>query len=193
MLKVKIDYKSFFRRGLKKRNEDFEVALITGYMGSGKSYLGVYKTEQTTRNVYTNMLSYRSPNREISYFKDRSEIVLNDEPNLLFLVDECSKWFPKDCKQDKAFYEWLQHSRKTNRYVFLIFQEYLMIPQWIRGVATRVYTTSKVPLLPVHVTTYGIPVLDPETKEWGVQELLLILYKRNRKIADLYDTTETIL
>ena len=193
MLKIKIDFKSFFRKGLKKRNEDFEVALITGYMGSGKSYFGVYKTEQTNRNVFTNMLSYHSSNRDIKYFHDCSDIVSNDDPDLVFLIDECSKWYPKDSKQDKAFYEWLQHSRKSNRYVFLIFQEYLMIPQWIRGVATRVYTTSKVPLLPVHLTSYGIPILDPETKEWGVQELLLILYKRNKKIADLYDTSESIL
>lgn len=193
MKKIKIDFKSFFRRGLKKRNEDFEVAIISGYMGSGKTYLGVYKTEQTDRDVWTNIKSYKSDSRSIDYFTSPHDIVSNEDPNLLFLLDECSKWFPKDSKQDKPFYEWLQHSRKTNRYVFLIFQEYLMIPQWIRGVATRVYTTSKVPLLPVHLTSYGIPVLDPDTKEWGVQELLLIIYKRNKKIGDLYDTTETLL
>lgn len=193
MLKVKIDFKSFFRKGVKKRNEDFEVALITGYMGSGKTYYGVYRTERTERNVLTNIHSYKTSTRDVQYFNERYELYNNSERNLLVLCDECSKWFPKDCKIDKAFYEWLQHSRKTNRYVFLIFQEYLMVPNWIRGVATRVYTTKKVPLLNVCITTYGIPVLDTETKEWGIQELLIILYKRNRKIASLYDTDEIIL
>lgn len=193
MLKVKIDYKSFIRRGLKSRNEDFEVALITGYMGSGKSYLGVYMTEQTKRNVFTNMKTYKSPSRQINYFTERNEIYMNDDKDMLFLIDECSKWFPKDARVDEKFYEWLQHSRKSNRYVYLIFQEYLMIPTWIRGVATRVYTTRKVPLVHVCLTSYGIPVLDSETKEWGLQELALIIYKRNKRIAELYDTDETIL
>lgn len=193
MLKVKVDYKSFFRRGLKNRKEDFEVALITGYMGSGKTYFGIYKTEETNRDVFTNVRSYRTKTRNVSYFTYKEELYDNVESDKLFLIDECSKWFPKDSRIDKSFYEWLQHSRKCNRYVYLIFQEYLMVPNWIRGVATRVYTTKKLPLLPVHVTTYGIPVLDTTTCEWGVQELLLVIYKRNKRIADLYDTSETIL
>lgn len=102
-------------------------------------------------------------------------------------------FFPKDCKIDKQFYEYLQHSRKTNRYVYLIFQEYYMVPNWIRGVATHVYTTRKVPLLNVCLTTYGIPILDAETKEWGIQELMILIYKRNKSIAKLYDTNEILV
>lgn len=193
MLKIKIDYKSFFRKGLKNRNEDFEVALITGYMGSGKSYLGVYKAEPSKRKILTNMKSYHSNENLISYFTERNELYSNSENDLFVLIDECSKWFPKDSKCDKDFYEWLQHSRKTNRYVFMIFQEYYMVPNWIRGVATHVYTTKKIPLLNVCLTTYGVPVLDAETKEWGIQELMILIYKRNKKIAALYDTNEIIL
>lgn len=192
MLKIKVDVKSLFKKGVKKRNEDFEVALITGEMGSGKSYLGVYKSEEKKRKVFTNMKSYHSKELPVQYFTSLHELYLNSDPNLFCLLDECSKWFPKDCKVDKAFYEWLQHSRKTNRYVYMIFQEYYMVPNWIRGVAKHVYTTSRIPLINLCRTSYGIPVLDPDTKEWGIQELSIFLYKRNKSIAALYDTDEII-
>ena len=55
-----------------------------------------------------------------------------------------SKKYTKDSHIDKAFYSWLQQSRKHNRQVYLITQEYLQVPQWLRGVANLVYTTKKI-------------------------------------------------
>lgn len=74
----------------------------------------------------------------------------------------------------------------------MIFQEYLNVPIWLRGVANRVYVTAKIPFLPLHITSYGIPILDLETKEWGLQELSILIYKRNQRIASSYDTFEII-
>lgn len=195
MLKIKIDTKSMFEKGLKSINEDFQVVLICGYMGSGKNYFSFYQADKIGRKVLTNVHSYHCVNNnlyDVSYFTFIEELYDNYEKNLLVIIDECGKKFPKDCKIDKNFYSWLQHSRKTNRYVYLIFQEYLNVPQWIRGVANRVYTTRKVPLLPFQITSFGIPILDLETKEWGLQELKILLYKRTKRIGDSYDTYEII-
>ena len=42
--KYDIDFKSFFSRGLPKKEETFFVGLINGRMGSGKSYLATKLT-----------------------------------------------------------------------------------------------------------------------------------------------------
>ena len=192
MIKYNIDFRSLCSEGLDKIHEDFMVVLVCGSQGTGKNYFCFYKEEEILRDVITNVHSYENSKVAVEYFTKLEEIYNNYTKNKMYIIDECSKKFPKDCKIDKAFYGWLQQSRKTNRYVFLIFQEYYMVPQWLRGVANRVYVTKKIPFLPLQATSLGIPVLDKETFEWGLQELAVTIYKRNKKIGSLYDTYEVI-
>lgn len=192
MLKIKVDTKSIVSKGVKKLHEDFRVVLICGYMGSGKNYYAFYEEDNIKRDVLTNVHSYHNDFSNVSYFTKLAEIYNNYESYLNVIIDECGKKFPKDCKIDKDFYSWLQHSRKCNRYVYMIFQEYINVPTWLRGVANRVYITRKIPLIPLNITTYGIPILDKDTMEWGVQELSILIYKRTQRIANSYDTFEII-
>jgi hypothetical protein len=195
MLAIKIDYKSIFKKGVKPIKEDYENCLICGKMGSGKSYYAIYKSEKELlrkKVVYTNIKSYTSSNHEIKKIDEWGEIpkMGKNDYNSIWILDECSKRFPKDAKVDKDFYEFLQHSRKQNRSVYMIFQEYIMVPQWLRGVCDRVYTTSKLGFL--CKTSLGIPILDKDTYEWSLEELGFTIYKRNKDIARLYDTREII-
>lgn len=195
MLKIKIDFKSFIEaRGIISSNDDFLVALINGYQGSGKTFFAIYNLLRNFKGrvVYTNIHSFNSDVHDVRYFTKLSEIYDNHEKGAVFLIDECSKKFTKDSKIDLAFYSWLQQSRKHSRYVFLIFQEYIQVPNWLRGVANLSYVTRKVPLSPILITTLGRPVLDPDTCEWGLEELAIKIYKRNRFIASHYDTNELI-
>lgn len=145
-----------------------------------------------SKTIYTNIGTYSSPKHDIHYFKNISDLYDNHEKNAIFLIDELSKKYTKDSHIDKAFYSWLQQSRKHNRQVYLITQEYLQVPQWLRGVANLVYTTRKIAILPICCTSLGVPVLDEDTKEWGVSEMAVYFYKRTKKIARLYDTYELI-
>lgn len=194
MLKIKIDFLSFFKRGLPSDNSDFMIALITGYQGSGKTFYAIKKMEdmKTPRKIVTNIKSYRSRRHEVVYFDNISELYNNHYLDTIFLIDELSKKFTKDSRIDKAFYSWLQQSRKHNRQVYLITQEYLQVPQWLRGIANYVYTTRKIPILNICCTSLGVPVLDKDTMEWGVEEFSVYFYKRTKYIAILYDTYELI-
>lgn len=194
MLKIDIDFKSFFRKGVPSLDDDYLVALINGRQGSGKSYFGIYNIERKLKGkkVYTNIQSYQSNSMEVIHFKNMEEIYDNNEVGCVFLIDELSKRYTKDSKIDKRFYSWLQQSRKHKRYVYLITQEYLQVPNWLRGVADLSYTTNKVKFLPFYYTILGYPVLDNDTFEWAVQEIAITIYKRNKKIAMLYDTFEAI-
>lgn len=191
-MKVKIDFKSFLQKGIKTINDDFGIFLITGYQGSGKTWYSIYLMEKDKNKIiYTNIKSYKSTRNQVKYFEKIEDIWDNTENGVIFLIDEVSKRYTKDTKQDLKFYSWLQQSRKHKRYVYMITQEYIQVPIWLRGIANRVYITSKVPVLPIFKTTLGIPVLN-ENFEWVVNELVTIYYKRTKKISDLYDTYESI-
>lgn len=193
LFSVDLDIKSFFRRKLKKINDDFGIYLITGYQGSGKTYLAVYLTLKLSSDkvIYTNIKSLNIPNRKIKYFEKLEEITDNIEEDRIFIIDEISKKFTKECKQDRFFYSWLQQSRKRRRIVFLITQEYLQVPLWLRGIARFVFTTKKSPFLPIFITYKGIAVLN-DNCEWEIQPLFRYVYKRNNYIASLYDTMEPV-
>lgn len=193
MLPFKIDFKSILQKGTPKINDDFSIYLINGYQGSGKSYFGVYTIENRFKGriIYTNIKSYRSNYNEVRYFSKLNEIYSNVEDNRIFLIDELSKKYTKNTPQDKDFYSWLQQSRKHKRYVYLITQEYIQVPTWLRGVANLVYTTHKIKLLPLYMTELGSPILTDD-KEWSIQPITSIIYKRTKKIASLYDTFENI-
>ena len=152
IFKYNIDFKSFFKKGSKKINDNFGVSFITGYQGSGKTWLAVYilvKYIEPTRKIYTNIKSLHIPNREIEYFEKLDEITDNIEEDRVFVIDEISKKYTKECKQDRKLYSWLQQSRKRRRTTLLITQEYIQIPFWLRGIARYVYTTNKIPILPL--------------------------------------------
>lgn len=189
-----IDFKSFTRKAPKKINDDFGVAFITGYQGSGKTYFAVYNIYNFFKNykIKTNISSLKIPGFNIEYFQYLDEITDEIEENVVYVIDEISKKYTKESKQDKKLYSWLQQSRKRKRYVFLITQEYLQIPMWLRGIASVVYTTKKIAFTPIFKTIKGIPYLDDETKEWNVEKINCIIYKRNIRISKLYDTFEPV-
>lgn len=193
MLKIKIDIRSIFRKGIKTREDNFLVALITGEQGTGKSYYAIYNVEKNYKNrvIYTNIHSFKSDYSEVRYFNKISDLYNNHDINAVFIIDELSKKYVKDSKIDLQFYSWLQQSRKHQRTVFLITQEYMQVPNWLRGVATLVYTTSKLPFNLIK-TTLGFPVLDTDSYDWVLNEISLLIYKRNKYIANKYDTFELI-
>lgn len=192
--KYNIDLKSLFKRGIKAKYEPFGVFLVTGYMGSGKSYFCVkYAFELDSKyKVKTNIHSLKLPNKEVTYFESLNEIYNDTEDFTLYVIDELGKKYTKEAKADKDFYNFLQMSRKTKRIVLIIHQEYMQVPMWLRGVASEVFTTRKVRFLPLFITYRGFPVLNNETYEWEVEYNYLYLYKRVKYIANLYNTFETV-
>lgn len=195
MVKVKIDFKSFIQKGIEEIKDDFFIRLINGYQGTGKTYLAIKLVEEDKtefgRTIKTNIKSYHSSSHEVIYFDSIDDIINDVDDNITYVIDEISKRYSKQCKQDERFYSFLQQSRKHSRHVYLITQEYIQVPQWLRGVANTVYTTSKVFLLPIYKTSLGVPFLNDDL-EWTIEPYLFYYYKRTKKIADSYNTLESI-
>ena len=96
MLKVKIDYKSFFRRGLPNTENEFLICLITGLQGSGKTYYGIKKMEELGglkkggAVIYTNILSYHSTINDVRYFNSISQLYNNHEKDCISFINSDS-------------------------------------------------------------------------------------------------------
>lgn len=194
ILKYNIELKTFFKRGIKGVKDSFAIYLVTGYQGSGKTYFAVKDVSERydkDKVIITNIKSLIIPDRKIYYFTKLNEIYKYNDLNCVFVIDEVSKAFTKESKQDRAFYSWLQQSRKHQRYVYLITQEYIQVPTWLRGVANQVFTTKKL-FLNLFITSLGKPVLNDESKEWETENFLYYIYKRTRVVANYYDTFELV-
>lgn len=197
VLKYEIDLASFVRRGVPDVEDSWGVYMVTGFQGSGKTYLSVYLLNMMLNNykIYTNIKSMDIPGKEIEYFRKIEDITDNVEENRIFVVDEISKKYTKNSPQDKPFYSWLQQSRKRGRIVILITQEWKEVPMWLRRPVRFMYATRRLGFLPIYITSIGDGLnltYDVETNEWECPVISYMVYKRNKKYADMYDTFEPV-
>lgn len=202
IFKRDIRFNTFFRKGLPRIDDRFGVYFVTGRQGSGKTYYAVYLLLQQNINlvnkVFTNVHSLNIPGYDIHYFNQASELYENTEENCIFLVDEISRKYDRNSRTDTQFYAWLNQSRKRRRIVILITQEWRELPMWIRRPAKFMIST-KPTLLLNYLGFYTSVVGDAENmvfnKDEGEYEcppIRYVMYKRNLKIAKMYDTFEAI-
>ena len=197
-----IRFNTFFKRGLPKIDDRFGIYFVTGRQGSGKYYyatmLLLQQDKRLCNKVYTNVHSLKIPGYNINYFDKLSDLYYNTEEYCIFLIDEISRKYDKNSKTDTQFYAWLNQSRKRKRIVILITQEWRELPMWIRRPAKYMITTKKTRLLNVF-GIYTSIIGDAENltfnKDEGEYEcppIMKIVYKRNKAIANLYDTFEAV-
>lgn len=197
-----IRFNTFFKRGLPKIDDRFGIYFVTGRQGSGKNYyatmLLLQQDKSLCNKVYTNVHSLKIPGYNINYFDKLSDLYYNTEEYCIFLIDEISRKYDKNSKTDTQFYAWLNQSRKRKRIVILITQEWRELPMWIRRPAKYMISTKKTRLLNVF-GIYTSVIGDAENltfnKDEGEYEcppIMRIIYKRNKAIANLYDTFEAV-
>lgn len=197
-----IRFNTFFKRGLPKIDDRFGIYFVTGRQGSGKNYyatmLLLQQDKRLCNKVYTNVHSLKIPGYNIKYFDRLSDLYYNTEEYCIFLIDEISRKYDKNSKTDTQFYAWLNQSRKRKRIVILITQEWRELPMWIRRPAKYMISTKKTRLLNVF-GIYTSVIGDAENltfnKDEGEYEcppIMKIIYKRNKAVANLYDTFEAV-
>lgn len=197
-----IRFNTFFKRGLPKIDDRFGIYFVTGRQGSGKNYyatmLLLQQDKKLCNKVYTNVHSLKIPGYNIKYFNRLSDLYYNTEEYCIFLIDEISRKYDKNSKTDTQFYAWLNQSRKRKRIVILITQEWRELPMWIRRPAKYMISTKKTRLLNVF-GIYTSIIGDAENltfnKDEGEYEcppIMKIIYKRNKAVANLYDTFEAV-
>lgn len=186
--------KTFFKKGVPNIDGTLGYnSLIAGFQGSGKNYFGTFLLSEEFKDfkIKTNVKSMKFKN--IEYFTKIEDIVNDTEEGVIYLIDEVSKKYNKEAKTDKAFYSWLQQSRKRKRRVYLITQEIKEVPMWLRRPIKYIYMTRHLfrNLYLSYKCDAQNGTLD-EDKEWTYPKLQTFIYKRNKCVANLYDTFEPI-
>lgn len=204
IFKYDIRLNTFVQKGLPKIDDRFGVYFVTGRQGSGKTYYAIYlglqqvNFDPTLAKIKTNIRSLNIPGANIEYFKKVEEIYYDTEEHCIFIIDEVSRKWQKTSKTDTQFYAFLNQCRKMRRICILITQEWRELPMWIRRPAKFMITTTKTPVLNlfgIYTSTVGDAenmVFDKEEGEYNCPPIKYIIYKRNQKIADMYDTFEPI-
>lgn len=202
IFKYDIRLKTIFKKGLSKIDDRHGVYFVTGRQGSGKNYysllLLLQQNPKKVNKIYTNIHSLNIPKYNIEYFTKITEIYDNIEEDCIFLIDEVSKKWDRTSRTDTQFYAWLNQSRKRKRIVILITQEWRELPMWIRRPAKYMISTKPTKLLNrfgFYTSCVGDAenmVFDKDEGEYICPPIKFIIYRRNKVIADLYDTFEPI-
>lgn len=202
IFKYDIRLNTIFKKGLEKVDDRYGVYYVCGKQGSGKTYYGVYlllqQDKEIVKKIYTNIHSLNISGYEIEYFTRLDEIYYNTEEYCIFLIDELARKFNKNSKTDTQFYGWLNQSRKRKRIVIMITQEWRELPMWIRRPAKFMISTYKTPILyKLGFVTSVVGdaenlIFDKDEGEYICPPIKFIVYRRNKKIADMYDTFEAI-
>ena len=91
--KTDIRTDTFLKQGIKVNNEFYENLLITGFMGSGKTYFSIFYTldllkKHQFNSIKTNIHSLKIPGQLIEYFNELEEVYNDFEDNCLYIIDE---------------------------------------------------------------------------------------------------------
>lgn len=191
--KFYIDLKSFFRKGFKVKDSIYGVYTIVGFQGSGKTMFAVdflLKNYIKGKKIYTNIDSLKLEHEYINKVSD-----LNPSWRDCFVViDEVHKAFPKNSKTDKAFYSFLQESRKHHRVCILITQEFKEIPMWLRRPMKLLIGNRRIfkNFIIEDIQDARTMAWDETQNDYVCETIQKNLKKWNKRIADFYDTNETI-
>lgn len=204
ILKYDFRFNTFFKKGLPRIDDRFGVYFVTGRQGSGKTYYAIYLGLQQVNfepdmvKIKTNIHSLKIPGAIIEYFTNIEEVYFDNDTKVIYIIDEVARKYNKNSKTDTQFYAFMNQCRKMRRICILITQEWRELPMWIRRPAKYMITTRKTPLLNlfgIYTSIVGDAenmVFDKDEGEYNCPPLKYIIYKRNQKIADMYDTFEAI-
>lgn len=202
IFKYDIRFNTFFKKGLPKIDDRYGVYFITGRQGSGKNYyavmLALQQNPKLVNKIKTNIKSLNIPNCNMEYFTKITELYNDIDEYCIFIIDEVSKKYDRNSRTDTQFYAWLNQSRKRHRVVILITQEWRELPMWIRRPAKYMVSTRPTRILykfGFYTSTVGDAenmVFNKDESEYECPPILHIIYRRNQKIASLYDTFEPI-
>lgn len=201
ILNRKIEFRTFFKKGLPRIDDRFGVYFVCGRQGSGKTYYAIKlllaQDKDTCASVYTNIHSLKIPDYNINYFTTVNELYENTDEYCIFVIDELSRKYDKNSRTDTQFYAWLNQSRKRKRIVIMITQEWRELPMWIRRPAKYMICTKRgfLSRFGIYTTIVGDAenmVFNKDESEYECPTIKKIIYKRNKEISDLYDTFEAI-
>ena len=202
IFKYDIRFNTFLKKGLPKIDDRYGCYFVCGRQGSGKTYFAIYLASRQDLKqcnyIKTNIHSLKLHGAKIEYFDKIEELYQDTDEKVIYIIDEVSRRWDRNSRTDTQFYAWLNQCRKRKRICILITQEWRELPMWIRRPAKFMITTKPTRLLNklgFFTSVVGDAenmVFNKDEGEYECPPLSYVIYKRNKVIADSYDTFEPI-
>ena len=205
--KVKINIKSFFKKGFLSKNNEYGLYCFVGKQGKGKTYSAIKFLEEQVydRVILTNVYSYYynvKDEKEIFYLENISDLIKKAiflqkmNKKVIVFFDEIFTILEKKQAVNKDILSFISQLRKREIIFITTAQEWLEINITFRRYCRYNINCNNVNFF---VTIFFNQIGDAENMvfnkdlmDWESPIIQTNIFKSNLKISKLYDTLETI-
>lgn len=206
--KIHIDWKSFFRKGFQKVDNEFGLFCYCGKQGKGKTYSAIkFLIERKLEKDYTILTNVRSFKvfDDTLYFTDINDIIdyctafEGNEKNVIIFFDEIFTILEKNTKMNKKILSFISQLRKRKIILITTAQEWAEINITFRRYC-RYQIDCNMFSLPFFKTAFLFNSIndgdlikwDNDQQEFIAPRISANFSKGNKSIIESYDTFETI-
>ena len=195
--KIRVKWKTFFKRGFKPKRGKFGIYCYCGKQGSGKTYAAVeYLLQNKDKRIYSNVASIVGVKYTlISGFDDL--LALRNETDCIIFYDEIFTALTRTSKIDTRVLDFLSQMRKRRIIFITTAQEWLEINITLRRYCRYQIDCKMFPFINTGLLFKTFH--DAENMKWSnldneyVAPLLeTSISKCNLEVVKSYDTFETI-
>lgn len=206
--KIHIDFKSFFKKGFKKIDNQFGLFCYTGKQGKGKTYSAIkFITEQKLKHNYTILTNVKSYNvfTDTIYFDNINDIIdycvtfKDNDKNVIIFFDEIFTILEKKTPLNKKILSFLSQLRKRKIILVTTAQEWSEI-----NITFRRYVRYQISCNMISLPIFKTAILfnnindgdlirwNNDTQDFEAPRISANLSKGNESVILSYDTFETI-
>lgn len=209
-MNLKIDFKSFFRKGFKKLDNDFGLYCYTGKQGKGKTYtcvnfLNNYMKNNKDTLLLTNVHSYNNYNDRVYYYSNINDLLISainlkqNNYNIIIFFDEIFTVLEKNISISKEIRSFISQLRKRKIIFVTTAQEWGEINITFRRYC-RFQIDCNMFSLPILNTAFIIYRVndgdlmkwDNDLQDWVAPTIKTFFGKCKKSVINSYDTFETI-
>lgn len=202
--KIHIDFKSFFKKGFYKRNDNFGLYCFVAEQGGGKTYSIVDSLEKVGKNkiILSNVESYCKHHKNAIYMPNFGDIVdkleqLEDCSEYVIFFDEIFSVLETNGKLNKRYRNFLTQFRKRRIHCFTTCQLWGDLPLNFRRLTRyeidcHMFNLGFFAILVNRINDGYNTKFDKDLQEYVSPRIKTNIKKCSKAIADGYDTYETI-
>lgn len=204
--KVKVHFKTFFKKGFKKVDDEYGLYIFYGNQGDGKTFsiIDILRHFFGHKKIYTNVKSFADKFKQYVIFEPNFEKLISflerreDCSDIVVFYDEIFSLF-KDTRMPDNIRTVLTQLRKKHLYFFTSSQEWTSLPRQFRKLCRYEVTCEmfNVPIFNFAVLLnkfndgYNI-TWNNDAQEYTAPRLWTSIKKCNKVVADSYDTYEAV-
>lgn len=207
---LEIDFKSFFRKGFKKVDNDFGLYCYTGKQGKGKTYtcvnfLNNYMKTNKKTILLTNVKSYNSYIDRTKYFSDINDLLnyaiycKNNDTDIIIFFDEIFTVLEKNTNISKEIRSFISQLRKRKIILITTAQEWGEINITFRRycrfqIDCNMFAIPffKIAFIIYRVNDGDLIRWDNDLQDWVAPTIKTFFGKCKFSVINSYDTFETI-